>query len=355
MHGCFVLGAGFWRLLGIKAMEQAEFQDWLSAADRLTSTRRSSGTFSESRICPRCGAGGTVWKGMTRGLLRYLCRSCDRTFNAAAGTPPHGLRKKEHWLSFGKSSAERETVAKSARHCRIAHTTAFRWRHRFLNASRRDSGTLGGIVEADETYLLRSRKGLRSLARPLRRRVGKVAKRGLSKHLVPNLFAANGGTFRKPLDSAQAAEIAEALRAGSGKGFHPRDGRGALLRPVRGRSGCPTWPRTGPPTNAFGAVPHTDGRQPARPLQAVPVRFPRRRDEISRKLPGVVTDRLPRRRQCAMHAIRKMSQRIDFRVSRGRSHAIALLESIHLIDNYTLSEYSNSVKTIWNLDAGVKL
>ena len=233
MHCCSVLHAWLRKLLGIKAMDQAEFQGWLSAADRLTSAQRAEAARSlsaeaveeksvaaverrvgESRICPRCGAGGAVRKGMARGLRRYLCKSCGRTFNAAAGTPLQGLHKKERWLSFGESLAEGDTVAKSARRCGIAHTTAFRWRHRFLDASRRDAGTLGGIVEADETYLRRSRKGQRKLARPPRRRGGKAASRGLSKHLVPILFAADrsGATFGKALDSTQAAEIAEALR-----------------------------------------------------------------------------------------------------------------------------------------------
>ena len=233
MHARFVLRAGFRKLLGIKAMDQAEFQDWLSAADRLTAAQRAEAARSlsaeaeeersvaaverrvgESRICPRCGAGGAVSKGMARGLRRYLCKSCGRTFNAVTGTPLQGLHKKERWLSFGESLAEGDTVAKSARRCGIAHTTAFRWRHRFLDASRRDAaGTLGGIVEADETYLRRSRKGQRKLARRPRRRGGRAASRGLSKHLVPILFAADrsGATFGKALDSTQAAEIAEAL------------------------------------------------------------------------------------------------------------------------------------------------
>ena len=69
-----------------------------------------------------------------------------------------------------------------------------------------------------------------------------------------------------------------------------------------------------------GALPHPDGRQPAKPLQGIPVPLPRRRDEISRKLPPVVPARLPRRkrkpvnlprgrRQFGMHTNRKMSHR----------------------------------------------
>ena len=43
---------------------------------------------------------------------------------------------------------------------------------------------LKGIVEADETYVLESRKGARGLGRKARRRGGKAKKRGLSREQV---------------------------------------------------------------------------------------------------------------------------------------------------------------------------
>ena len=75
-------------------------------------------------------------------------------FRRGDRTPLQGLHKKPRWLAFGESLAEGETVEASAQRCGIAHSTAFQWRHRFLNASRQDPETLRGIVEADETYLL---------------------------------------------------------------------------------------------------------------------------------------------------------------------------------------------------------
>ena len=127
----------------------------------------------ESRICPRCGKGGAVKKGMALGLRRYLCKSCGRTFNAVTGTPLQGLHKKERWLSFGESLAEGETAEDSAKRCGITNSTSFRWR-----------------------------------------RGGKAKTRGLSKDLAPVLFAADrsGATLGTALDSTRAAEVAEALR-----------------------------------------------------------------------------------------------------------------------------------------------
>ena len=43
---------------------------------------------------------------MARGLRRYQCKGCGRTFNALTGTPLSGLHHKERWLSFGASLAK---------------------------------------------------------------------------------------------------------------------------------------------------------------------------------------------------------------------------------------------------------
>ena len=128
-------------------MDGKGFQVWLSAARRLTRAQRrealavlsgrSEGEASkaaielgvdEARRCPHCASEGAVSRGMARGLRRYQCKDCGRTFNALTGTPLSGLHHKKRWLSFGASLA---TVKASAARCDVAVSTAFRWRHRF--------------------------------------------------------------------------------------------------------------------------------------------------------------------------------------------------------------------------------
>ena len=101
----------------------------------------------------------------------------------------------------------------SARRCGIAPSTAFRWRHRFLEAVRQAPDRLGGIVEADETFVLESRKGDRKLDRKPRRRGGKAGKRGLSREQVPVLAAADpgGATLSRTLPIVNADSLKEAL------------------------------------------------------------------------------------------------------------------------------------------------
>lgn len=148
---------------------------------------------AEDRRCPRCDTLGAVSRGKARGLRRYQCKGCGRTFNALTGTPLSGLHHKERWLAFGKALSTGETVKASAERCDVAVTTAFRWRHRFLKAVEMAPDKLKGIVEADGTCVLKSRKGERKLDSKARRRGGKAAKRGLSREQVPVLVAADRG------------------------------------------------------------------------------------------------------------------------------------------------------------------
>jgi transposase-like protein len=169
-------------------MDQGMFRAWLAEIDGLTAKQRQEleavlagrqpraavaaaieERLGEARRCPHCG-GASVGGGQADGLRRFRCKDCRRSFNALTGTPLARLHKKERWLDFGQSLSEGETVAASAERCRVAVSTAFRWRHRFLRAAKNPTRLLSGIVEVDETYILSSRKGERRLGRKARRR-----------------------------------------------------------------------------------------------------------------------------------------------------------------------------------------
>lgn len=226
-------------------MERKAFQAWLSVIDTLSAAQkvevgevlagRPAGYTSlaavesgvgEDRACPHCGTHGAVANGKSRGMQRYLCRSCKRTFGAVTGTPLSGLHRKDAWLTFGECLANGDTVAASAQRCGIAVSTAFRWRHRFLAAIKTDNEKLRGIVEADETFVLESRKGDRawsraregkpsaqSPARKARKRGGKATRRGLSDEQVPVLVAADrsGATVSAVLPAVNADALREVL------------------------------------------------------------------------------------------------------------------------------------------------
>ena len=90
---------------------------------------------------------------------------------------------------------------------------AHRWRHRFLAAVRKAPDRLAGIVEADETFVLESRKGERKRERRPPRRGGKAKKRGLSREQAPILVAADraGETLSRTLPALNADRVKEVL------------------------------------------------------------------------------------------------------------------------------------------------
>ncbi len=132
-------------------MKHERFQDWLSQFNQLTSAQQQQAiqlfqqkdeakllleaielNVDKARTCPRCSSPGAMSRGRSRGLRRYQCKACCRYFNATTGTPLQGLHHKERWLKFGQCLSSQETVEESASNCGIAASTAFRWRHRFL-------------------------------------------------------------------------------------------------------------------------------------------------------------------------------------------------------------------------------
>jgi Transposase and inactivated derivatives len=249
-------------------MDGKSFQVWLAGVELLSDRQKAEAlellngrdasaaslaavelAVGDDRKCPHCGAGGAVANGKARRMQRYLCRSCGRTFGALTGTRLSGLHHKDRWLTFADCLAQGDTVKTSAKRCGIAVSTAFHWRHRFLEAIRTDGARLHGIVEADETFVLASWKGSRAWKRDgqsqngavapkrkPRKRGGKAHKRGLSDEQVPVLIAADrSGTT---VSAVLPAVTAEAI--------------GLVLAPVLDKDallvtdGCTSYPRCAP-------------------------------------------------------------------------------------------------------------
>ena len=135
--------------------------------------------------CPHCGSDRLYRHGLVRGLQRYRCKACKRTFTSLTGTPLGRLHHKGKWLTYAQSMLRSETVRQAAVTVGVHRNTSFRWRHRFLRWAKDDRPQhLQGITEADETYLLESEKGSRQLARKARKRGGSATKRGISDEQI---------------------------------------------------------------------------------------------------------------------------------------------------------------------------
>ena len=153
---------------------------------------------ASGRCCPRCAGEHCHRHGFANDLLRFRCCACGRTFNDLSGTPLARHPHKAKWLAYSQVLLDSLSVRKGADRVGVHRNTAFRWRHRFLAWVKLDRpASLNGIVEADETFLLESQKGSRTLNRPARRRGGRAPMRGISRYLDCILVARdrNGQTI----------------------------------------------------------------------------------------------------------------------------------------------------------------
>ena len=75
---------------------------WAFDEDKGSRREDALGTAGLERVtaqgCPHCAGREIVGWGRSRGLLRFRCKSCGRTFNALTKTPMAHLRKKESGL-----------------------------------------------------------------------------------------------------------------------------------------------------------------------------------------------------------------------------------------------------------------
>lgn len=169
-------------------------------------------------MCPHCSDWHVVRNGQARGLQRYKCRGCARTFNALTGTPLARLRYKDKWLGQAQALCEGLSITKAAGQLQVARSTAFRWRHRFLKLPQAiKARSLAGIAEADETCVLKSCKGQRvqlsKIGREARHRGGRATRRGLSCEQAVILVARDrsGATTDQIVEALDTAHLAAVL------------------------------------------------------------------------------------------------------------------------------------------------
>jgi len=169
--------------------------------------------FAEKATCPHCQGEGQKW-GFAAGLRRYRCRTCKKSFNALTKTPLAFLKKRDKLAAYGQAMVDGLSLRKAAKRVGIDLTTAFDWRHRLLKMpAKAKPAKLQGVVEADETYFLESKKGKRKLDRKARKRGGKASKRGLSDEQIPVMVTRDrsGATLTEVLPEVTTASITKVL------------------------------------------------------------------------------------------------------------------------------------------------
>lgn len=160
--------------------------------------------FAKGRFCPYCKQKHVVRNG-TRpdGTQKYKCEDCGKFFSISSNTILSGTHKGyDVWKRYVRCMVRGSSLRDAGTYCNIHPNTAFKWRHKILDAlctNMGDKVVLDGIVEADETFVSVSYKGSRNLARPAHRRGKSIHTRGLSREKVCVYTGVNrnGGSIAK--------------------------------------------------------------------------------------------------------------------------------------------------------------
>lgn len=98
-------------------------------------------------ICPYCQSTMIVGYGHQKGVKRYKCKSCAKTFSALTGTAVHRLHKKELLNEYSYHMLSGMSLRKITKEMDICLKTAFDWRHKILNAVKIGfSGKISGVI-----------------------------------------------------------------------------------------------------------------------------------------------------------------------------------------------------------------
>ena len=92
------------------------------------STAVIEGRFAVAASCPHCASEQVRRHGSVKGLQRYFCAECRKTFSALTGTPLNRLHQRGKWLNQAVALRNGLTLHQVANELNIHVSTAHRWR-----------------------------------------------------------------------------------------------------------------------------------------------------------------------------------------------------------------------------------
>ena len=181
------------------SLSKEEQTNFLTSLNRETKQIQTFESFKQSVIkhsnhplqdrccCPHCQSINVVKNGHKANIQRFKCKDCGKTFTFSNNTILFSTKKDlETWKQYCECFLDKKPLRRCAEVCGISLETAFRWRHKILDAlqNMQSEVTLKGIVESDETFFALSFKGTKkenfSIPRESRHRGHSNSVRGLS-------------------------------------------------------------------------------------------------------------------------------------------------------------------------------
>lgn len=115
------------------------------------------------KVCPSCGESNDIIKfGKFKGIQRYKCKGCSKTFSDVTNTPFYRSKKPlAYWLLYSKLMLSGMTIRQCAKMTKINIATAFYWRHKILDSMffLENKETLRDEIQISDTFFPDSHKG----------------------------------------------------------------------------------------------------------------------------------------------------------------------------------------------------
>lgn len=131
--------------------------------------------------CQICGGKNYIKHGSYKGIQRYKCKECGKTFsNTTNSLWSYSKKDLDIWIKFIELMIKRKSLRFCAKKLKISLGTAFYWRHKILNGLKIDSipNKLEGDIHINKTIIVENFKGCRNIATNKRSSIWVIAAKG---------------------------------------------------------------------------------------------------------------------------------------------------------------------------------
>ena len=131
--------------------------------------------------CPICGGNKYIKHGSYKGIQRYKCKECGKTFSSATNSLwSYSKKNLNMWIEFIELMIEKKSLRFCADKLNINLATAFYWRHKILHGLKLDSipNKLKGDVHINKTIIIENFKGCRNITKTKRSNIWIIAAKG---------------------------------------------------------------------------------------------------------------------------------------------------------------------------------
>jgi len=131
--------------------------------------------------CQICGGKNYIKHGSYKGIQRYKCKECGKTFsNTTNSLWSYSKKDLDIWIKFIELMIKRKSLRFCAKKLKISLGTAFYWRHKILNGLKIDSvpNKLEGDIHINKTIIVENFKGCRNITTNKRSNIWIIAAKG---------------------------------------------------------------------------------------------------------------------------------------------------------------------------------